>query len=116
MLSRTELATPAPAHAPRPCTPLIDSSIEFQIVTAIDTGDTRTIQASVTTASSAPIYEAAVRDLVAGMTVAGARDALRDRGTVTVDLWPPWLDRLPRLAFRISVDQVAPSPGASASP
>ncbi|MEO8252092.1 MAG: baseplate J/gp47 family protein [Chloroflexota bacterium] len=104
------------ATAPRPGTSIIDSSIEVQIVSAIATGDQMTIQASVTAASSAPIDEAAVRDLVAGMTVAGARDALRDRGTVTVDLWPPWLDRLPRLAFRISVDQVAPSPGASASP
>ncbi|MEP6807132.1 MAG: baseplate J/gp47 family protein [Chloroflexota bacterium] len=104
------------ATAPRPGTSIIDSSIEVQIVAAIATGDQMTIQASVTAASSAPIDEAAVRDLVAGMTVAGARDALRDRGTVTVDLWPPWLDRLPRLAFRISVDQVAPSPGASASP
>jgi hypothetical protein len=50
------------------------------------------------------------------MTVPQAQEALRDVGDVQVDLWPPWLDRLPRLSFRISVDQVAPPPAASATP
>jgi len=57
-----------------------------------------------------------VRDLVAGMTVPQAQDALRAIGDVAVELWPPWLDRLPRLSFRIMVEQVVPSAGPSATP
>jgi hypothetical protein len=47
--------------------------------------------------------------------VAEARAALSDLGKVEVELWPAWLDRLPRLSFRITVKTVAPAPGASPS-
>jgi len=95
---------------------LVANSIKVEIGTASASGDQMSVQVVVRAAAAAPIDTAMVRDLVAGMTVPQARDALRDIGEVQVDLWPPWLDRLPRLSFRISVDQVAPSPGPSATP
>jgi hypothetical protein len=74
------------------------------------------VQVVVRAAAAAPIDKAMVRDLVAGMTVAQAQQALHSVGDVQVDLWPPWLDRLPQLSFRITVEPVAPSPAASATP
>jgi hypothetical protein len=95
---------------------LVANSIQIEIGAASATSDQMSVQLVVRAAAAAPIDKAMVRDLVAGMTVPQARDALRPIGDVEVDLWPPWLDRLPRLSFRISVDQVAPSPGLSATP
>lgn len=95
---------------------LVAGSIKIQVGTAATVGDEMTLQLSVRAAAAAPIDKAAVRDLVAGMTVPQAKDALRPIGDAEVDLWPGWLDRLPRLPFRISVETVEPSPGASPSP
>ena len=75
-----------------------------------------TVAVTVRAAAAAAIDEAAVRDKVAGKTVAEAKDALADQGEVQIDLWPDWLDRLPRIPFRITVGTVAPTDGASPSP
>jgi hypothetical protein len=95
---------------------LVRNSIRVEIGTATAIAEQMSIQASVSAAAAAPIDTARVRELVTGMTVKEAQDALSDIGSVEVDLWPPWVDRLPRLSLRISVEQVAPSAGPSASP
>ena len=95
---------------------LVANSIQVEIGAASATADQMSVQVVVRAAAAAPIDKAMVRDLVAGMTVAQAQQALHPIGDVQVDLWPPWLDRLPRLSFRISVDTVEPSAGPSAKP
>lgn len=95
---------------------LVPGSISVEIGTATAVGDEITVQVLVRAAAAAPIDADAVRDLVAGKTVDEAQAALRSIGDAEVDLWPAWLDRLPRLPFRISVDIVAASPDPSASP
>lgn len=106
----------ADASAVLPGNAILDDSIASDVGPPTVVGDQLQVQASVTGLAAATIDEAQVRDLVAGKTVEEARAALADRGAIEVDLWPPWLDRLPRLAFRISVDTVAPSASASPGP
>ena len=54
------------------------------------------------------------------MTVDEAQGgARRHSATVEVDLWPGWVDRLPRLTFRIEIKQEVQAPtgrGSSPSP
>ena len=104
------------ATAPPSGTTVLPDSITVEIGNAAANGTEMTIAVSVRAAAAAAIDAAAVRDRVAGMTVAEAQAALAGMGQVEINLWPGWLDRLPRLAFRISVQTVAPAPGASASP
>jgi hypothetical protein len=105
----------ADATAAPPGTTVLPSSIAVQMGTATASGDEMTIQVSVRAAAAAAIDTAAVRDQLAGMTRDEARAALADKGHVEIELWPGWLDRLPRIPFRISVETVGPAPGASPS-
>jgi hypothetical protein len=97
-------------------TSVVADSIKVEIGTATENGPKMTVAVSVTASAAAAIDEVAVRDKVAGMTKDQAEAALADRGQVKIDLWPGWLDRLPRISFRISVKTVAPAPAASPSP
>lgn len=69
------------------------------------------------TAASAPIIDPdAVRDLVAEQTPEDAEAALAHIGPASVILWPGWVDRVPGLRWRISVEIGSPPvPAASAS-
>jgi hypothetical protein len=97
-------------------TTIVPASIDVGIGTVTVSGDQMSVQVSVRAVAATAIDKAAVRDRIAGMTVQEARSALRDIGEIEVDLWPPWVDRLPRLAFRISVEPALPSQGESPSP
>lgn len=97
-------------------TTILPDSITIELGPATASAEGLQVTALVASAAAAAIDVGAVRDRVAGLTVAEARAALEDLGEIQVDLWPSWLDRLPGLAFRISVETVAPSPGPSASP
>ena len=90
--------------------------MEVEIGAATATADAMTVQVMVRAAAAAAIDESAVRDRVAGLTVDEAQAELADIGAVQVDLWPRWLDRLPRIPFRIIVETSVASPDASASP
>ncbi|HEX2142545.1 MAG TPA: hypothetical protein VHK28_09805 [Candidatus Limnocylindria bacterium] len=46
----------------------------------------------------------AIRERVTGLTEPEVRQALGDIGQVEVELWPGWVDRVPRLPFRVSVE------------
>lgn len=97
-------------------TSVLAGSIVVEPGAATANGDEMTVAVTVRAAAAATIDEAAVRDKVAGKTEAEARAALATLGEVGIDLWPDWLDRLPRIPFRITVRPVAPSDGASPSP
>ncbi|MEX1072302.1 MAG: hypothetical protein WED86_01260 [Chloroflexota bacterium] len=92
---------------------VVQASISVELGEAVVTGDELLVNAAVTAAAAADIDDVAVRDRVAGLTIDEARTALAELGEIDVDLWPSWQDRIPRLAFRISVETVAPSPGES---
>ena len=95
---------------------VLRGSVEVEAGAATVNGEEMTISVTVRAAAAAEIDEAAVRDQVAGMTKAEAKAALADRGEVTIELWPGWLDRLPRIPFRIAINPVAPTDSASPSP
>ena len=84
---------------------IVDGSIEVTIGSAT-AGSQMQINASVRAQAAASIDTAAIRDRIAGKTVDEAKAALADVGDVSIDLWPGWVDRLPRLPFRISVETV----------
>jgi Baseplate J-like protein len=97
-------------------TSIREGSIQVEPGTATANGDEMTIAVTVRAAAAAAIDKAAVQDRIAGKTVPEAKTALAPLGKVQVALWPNWLDRLPRLPFRIAVVTVAPSDGASPTP
>ena len=99
-----------------PGTSILHDSIVVEPGAATVNGEEMTIAVTIRAAAAAAIDEAAVRDQVAGKTKAEAEAALVDQGEVHIELWPDWLDRLPRIGFRITVRTVAPSDGASPSP
>jgi hypothetical protein len=97
-------------------TSLQPSSMRIQVGATAVNGDQMTVSTTVQAAAAAAIDEGAIRDKVAGKTKAEAEAAIADQGRVQIDLWPPWVDSLPRLAFRIMVKTVDAAAGASSSP
>jgi hypothetical protein len=73
------------------------------------------VQVIVTALAARRIDEAEVRERIAGKTVDEATAELEPLGEVEVDLWPAWVDRLPRLDFRIDIEQAVESPTESPS-
>ena len=94
-------------------TAIVADSIQVDLRPATPVGEQLDITASVTAAAAAKINDAQVRDRVAGLTVEEAKTELQSLGEVEIDLWPAWVDRLPRLTFRIEVKQVVQSPTQS---
>jgi hypothetical protein len=97
-------------------TAIVADSIRVDLRPATPVGEQLDISASVTAAAAATIDEAQLRDRIAGMTVEEARKELDPLGEISVDLWPGWVDRLPRLTFRIDVKQVVQAPTQSPGP
>jgi hypothetical protein len=97
-------------------TTILEETIDIEMGNATVTGDSLQIRASVNAQAAAKIDHAAARDLVAGKTVEEARRALADLGEVEIDLWPPWVDKVPVLEFRIEVREEVHSPTDGASP
>jgi hypothetical protein len=52
----------------------------------------------------------ALRQELAGMSAADAQQAVASIGPATVDLWPGWVDHLPRLDWRITIS-IEPAEG-----
>jgi hypothetical protein len=70
---------------------------------------------AVSAAAVADVDRDAIAETIGGMTVAQARSALAGIGSVEVDLWPGWVDRVPELGWRVSID-VAGATMPSAAP
>jgi hypothetical protein len=94
-------------------TAIVPDSIQVDLGPATPVGEQLDITASVTAAAAAKIDDARVRDRVAGLTVEEAKTELTPLGEVEIELWPAWVDRLPRLTFRIDVKQVVQAPTQS---
>lgn len=77
-------------------------------------GDALVIKTAVTAMAVPNVDGDALRRQVAGMSVERARSVLDDLGDVEIDLWPGWVDELPRLLWRIeiSVGTIEEAPGA----
>jgi Baseplate J-like protein len=115
--SRAEVVDTASAGLPTPVgKTIVSDSVVVVVQSAADQGESMLIQVSVTAEAAAVIDKAAVRDLVAGKTVEEARTALADLGEIVVDLWPPWVDRLPDLSFRIYVLEEVKTDSSGGSP
>ena len=97
-------------------TAIVDNSISVDMGDPVVVGDELQVQASVTAAAATKIDKAQVRDRIAGKTVEEARRELQPLGDVEIDLWPAWVDGLPRLTFRIDVKQVVQAPDQSPGP
>ncbi len=104
------------ATAPPAGTTVLPESIAIELGAASASGDVMTIAVSVRAAAAAAIDKVAVRDQVAGLTKPEAQARLAGLGQVQIDLWPGWLDRLPRIPFRISIETAVQAPAASPSP
>jgi hypothetical protein len=97
-------------------TAIVPDSIQVDLGPATPVGEKLDITASVTAAAAATIDEAQLRDRIAGLTVEEAKTELEPLGEVDIDLWPAWVDRLPRLTFRIDVKQVVQAPTQTPGP
>jgi hypothetical protein len=98
-----------------PGTAIVADSIHVDLGPATPVGEQLDVTASVTAAAAATIDEAQLRDRIAGLTVEEAKTQLHPLGEVDIDLWPAWVDRVPRLTFRIGVEQVVQAPTQSSS-
>jgi hypothetical protein len=85
-------------------TSLDEGTIDVQPGTASLEGDSIVVQAEVN-ANALPNFDReALPGMVTGKTSEDAVAALRPIGPATVDLWPPWVDHVPGLEWRIRVD------------
>ena len=99
-----------------PGTAIVADSIEVDLGPATLVGERLDVTTSVTAAAAAEIDQAQVPDRIAGLTVEEAKAELADLGEIEIDLWPPWVDKLPVLEFRIEVTKEVHTPTDSASP
>lgn len=97
-------------------TAIVADSIEVDFGPAILVGGRLDVTTSVTAAAAAEIDHARVRDRIAGLTIAEAKAELEPLGEVDIDLWPPWVDRVPVLELRIEVGEEVHTPTDGASP
>ena len=91
-----------PDAAP-PGTAIVGDSITLDLGEPVVVGEQLKVDAAVSASAAAEIDQAKVRDRIAGLTVPAAKAELAPLGKVEIDLWPGWVDRLPRLTFRIDI-------------
>jgi hypothetical protein len=85
-------------------TSLDSGTIEVRPGAASLQGDSIVVQTQVKADALPNFDRAAVPGMVSGKTSEDAVAALRPIGAATVDLWPPWVDHVPGLEWRIRVD------------
>jgi hypothetical protein len=87
-----------------PGTTLQPESVVVELGNPTLDGESVVVQAQVS-AQAVPQYdEAALAGRIAGRTAADAEAELRSIGPNSVTLWPFWVDRVPQLAWRVSID------------
>jgi hypothetical protein len=84
-------------------TSIIPDSVAVEVRSTTDQGGTLQVQVTVTAEAAETIDEGAVRERIAGKTRAEAVTELADLGTVRIDLWPAWVDKVPIWGFRIDI-------------
>jgi hypothetical protein len=96
---------------------LLPETIEVEIGAVVADGEALTVPVSVRARATPTLDEEALPELLAGKTADEVRAALAGLGDVTVDLWPAWVDRVPRLTWRIQLEVDTPtSPMPSPQP
>ncbi|HKO33193.1 MAG TPA: baseplate J/gp47 family protein, partial [Candidatus Limnocylindria bacterium] len=86
-----------------PNTTLAEDTIAVDIGEAALDDETIVVQTTVTADAVPDLDQESIRRSLVGMTAAQAQDALATIGPASVDLWPGWVDRLPRLDWRITI-------------
>jgi hypothetical protein len=97
-------------------TVIVEDSIAIRLGPATVAGTQIDVSASVSALAATEIDEANARDRIAGMTAQEAKTELSDLGQVEVNLWPAWVDRIPRLTFRIDIQVRVQTPQQSQAP
>ncbi|HEX9634329.1 MAG TPA: baseplate J/gp47 family protein [Candidatus Limnocylindria bacterium] len=100
-------------------TTLLPETIAVDLGPATLNGLGVSVQVTVRAEAAPDIDTDQLRELAAGKTAEEVSAALDELGDVTVRLWPDWVDRVPRLDWRIQIDLAAPvgeSPSGSAAP
>ena len=92
---------------------ILEDSINVVMHGATEVGGRLEVQVTVTALAALRIDQAAVRQRIAGKTIQEAQAELEPLGEVDIALWPAWVDRLPRLEFRIDIVQAAQTPQES---
>ncbi len=93
-----------------PDTTLAEDTIEVDIGEAALDGETIVVQTTVTADAVPDLDQESIRRALVGMTAGEVRRRWRTIGPADVSLWPGWVDRIPRLDWRISVN-VEPAEG-----
>jgi hypothetical protein len=73
-------------------------------------GDRIRVPVRVTAQAVARLDATAIRSSVLGLTAEEAEAALDGVGAADVELWPGWVDRIPRLDWRVTVEIAGESP------
>jgi hypothetical protein len=87
-----------------PNTTLTEDSIEVDIGEAARDGESIVVQTTVAADAVPDLDQENIRRSLVGMTAGEVRQALAPIGPADVSLWPGWVDRIPRLDWRISVN------------
>jgi hypothetical protein len=109
----------ADGAATPPGTTLLPETIEVEPGAVTYDGQMVSVQVTVRAEAAPDVDTELLRDVVAGKTPEEVSAALDELGDVTVTLWPDWVDRVPRLDWRIQIELAAPdgeSPSGSAAP
>jgi hypothetical protein len=100
-------------------TTLLPETIEVELGAVSFDGQAVSVGVTVRAEAAPDVDTDELRELVAGKTPDEVRVALDELGEVTVRLWPDWVDRVPRLDWRIEIELAAPegaAPSGSAAP
>jgi hypothetical protein len=79
-------------------------TVKVELGQATLDGSDVVVQAQVTAEASPQYDTSTIGSRIAGRTKAGAEAELASIGRTTVTLWPFWVDRVPKLEWRISVE------------
>jgi len=96
-------------------TTIAQDRIQVEIGRVTPNGGSVEAQVTVRAIATRLVDAEVVRELAAGLTAAEAEDALGSLGEVQVELWPGWVDRVPSLGLRVTVETVVPDSSASPS-
>ena len=79
-------------------------SVTIELGDATLDGQALVLHADVTAQAVPEFDESTIAQRIAGQTIEQARQELSAIGPASVTLWPFWVDRVPRLAWRVNVD------------
>lgn len=85
----------------------LPDTVAVEIGTARAVAERIRVDVTVTARAAAEVDTDAIRVRILGQTREDAQESLSTLGTVRVELWPGWVDRIPRLDWRVEVEVLA---------